>query len=92
MRKSCSARVARATRRARIPSLSARSFSGSSNYIGAKYCHFEEYYLVEEANAAGCYPNRTVCDYDDDIIFYGFGSGHPSEGQCCNDDPGDETY
>jgi hypothetical protein len=72
--------------------LIARRNSGSSNYLGAKYCQFEEYYLVEEANAAGCYPNRTVCDYDDDTIFYGFGSGYPNESQCCNDDPGDENY
>ena len=72
--------------------LIARLNSGNANIFGVKYCDFEEYYLVEEANAAGCYPNRTVCDYDDDRIFYGFGSGYPSESQCCNDDPGDENY
>lgn len=69
-----------------------RRNSGTSNILGAQYCNFEEYYLNEEANAAGCYPNRTVCDYDDDVIFYGFGSGHPSQEQCCNDDYGDENY
>ncbi len=73
--------------------LIARRFSGSSNYLGARYCHYEEYYLVEEANAEGCYPNRTVCDYDDDTIFYDFpDGGYPSQSQCCNEDPGDENY
>ena len=71
-----------------------RAFSGSANYIGVRYCHFEEYYLVEETNPAGCYPNRFVCDYDDDVIFEGWGSGYPDEGDCCNDNvgPGDENY
>ncbi len=72
--------------------LIARSFSGSSNILGARYCNFEEYYLVEETNPAGCYPNHTECDYDDDTIFYNFGTGYPSESQCCNEDPGDENY
>lgn len=72
--------------------LIAREFSGSSNILGVKYCNFEEYYLIEEANAAGCYPNRNVCDYDDDTIFYDFGTGYPNASQCCTNDPGDEKY
>jgi hypothetical protein len=71
-----------------------RRFSGGSNILGHKYCNFEEYYLVEETNPAGCYPNRFVCDYDDDSIFEGWGSSSPDEGDCCNDNvgPGDENY
>jgi|tagenome__1003787_1003787.scaffolds.fasta_scaffold20940904_3 hypothetical protein len=69
-----------------------RRYSGSANILGAQYCHFEEYYLVEQANAAGCYPNRTLCDYDNDTIFLGFGSYIPSEPDCCDNDPNDEFY
>jgi hypothetical protein len=60
-----------------------RDWTGSSNYFGVSYCHYEEHYLVEEANAAGCYPNRTVCDYDNDTIFEGFNWGTPGESRCC---------
>ncbi|HEV8580934.1 MAG TPA: hypothetical protein VGX68_17850 [Thermoanaerobaculia bacterium] len=60
-----------------------REWTGSSSYFGVSYCHYKEYYLVEQANAAGCYPNRTVCDTDTDTIFEGFNWGTPGESRCC---------
>ena len=62
-----------------------RDWTGSSNYFGLSYCHYDEHYLVEEANAAGCYPNRTVCDHDEDTIFEGAGWGSPGESRCCQE-------
>lgn len=69
-----------------------REYTGSTVIFGVQYCDFEEFYLVEETNPAGCYANRTVCDTDDDMIFYGFGTWNPTEELCCNDDPEDENY
>jgi hypothetical protein len=60
-----------------------REWTGSSSYLGFSYCRYKEYYLVEQANAAGCYPNRTVCDTDNDTIWEGFNAGMPGESRCC---------
>lgn len=62
-----------------------RDWTGSSSYFRVTYCHYEEHYLVEQTNPAGCYPNRTVCDYDNDTIWEGFNAGMPGESRCCLD-------
>ena len=62
-----------------------RDWTGSTNYFGVSYCHYEEHYLVEQTNPAGCHPNRTVCDYDHDTIWEGFNAGDPGESRCCQD-------
>ena len=65
---------------------------GSANIVGAMYCIFEEHYLVEQTNPAGCHANRFVCKTDTDRIFLGFGNFYPEDEDCCNDNPGDENY
>jgi hypothetical protein len=68
-----------------------RRFDGSASYFGVQYCFYDEYYLVEESNAAGCYPNRTVCDIDEDTVWLG-GGGIPSQNDCCDEDQNSEHW
>jgi hypothetical protein len=63
-----------------------RDWTGSTNYFGVGYCHYREHYLVEQTNPAGCHPNRTVCDFDDDTIFVSFNWGDPDESDCCQEE------
>jgi hypothetical protein len=68
-----------------------REYTGGTTIIGLSYCNYTEYYVIEETNPAGCYPNRYRCVTDDDMIFHGTSS--PTQTACCwNSNPSDDHY